>query len=1068
MVTAAVIPRQLPLIVRDRVRVLHHGGGRGDWFSCRFLAVLVLGLAVSGAPAADWPMYRADPGHTGYTAEPLPSRLRIRWVRKNPPPSPAWSGRDTRMPYDHAYQPVAVGGLVFWGSSTDCSVCAVDAASGVRTWVFFTEGPVRFAPAAWKDRLFVVSDDGFLYCLSMADGTLLWKKRGGPGSNMLLGNGRLISRWPARGGPVVSDDIVYFGAGIWPAEGIYLYALDAATGKVVWVNDSSGGLTLQQPHGGNRAESGVSIQGYLAIAGESLIVPTGRATPALYNLASGAFLRFHLMKQGAGWGRRKGAGPFITAIDEHFFIAEDDVFRASDGGYVTRGLPVSSTAVTPEGVVFSRGNEIRGIGTASLFKTTKHRGKTTRTLGAAEWRIECADPVGSTVIRATASNEAEDWPNAAQAVNPPLVVAGNTIVAATPDNRIVIADRGSKKVVNTIALDAPARGLAVADKALYAATTKGTMYCLAGTSGGTIEHREPIDPKPYKNSEPYTRAAANILETAGFKEGYCVDLACGDGALACALAKSSNLHIIAVEKDPSTAAAARGTLAAAGLYGSRVIVLNRDPADTGLIAGCANLVVSGRSVTDGAAALPAEETARLLHPYNGVAIAGTSAGVVTRGSTPEGAGEWTHQYADAANTLCSADDLARAPLRMVWFKDFGFPMPSRHGRGPAPLCKDGIMIIEGIHGLLGVDARNGRVMWRYPIQNILKPYDQEQLLGTAGTGSNMCIAGDSVYVRHAGRCLRIDMETGTLIRTYAMPDTAGVWGYIACEGGILYGTSADRTYVVRQLFRNVSDMKDLLTQSKSLFALDVKTGDTKWVYTARTSIRHNAIAIGNGGVYLIDKPKEPGDLPKNAAKKKQPSSKPPRLLCLDADTGNTVWEQKKDIFGTTLALSTKHRVLLMCYQYAQRTFQLPSEKGDRLAGIDANDGTRLWDTKGRYISRPIINGTRVITQPYAYDLLTGTRDTSFKVTGRQPGGCGPLSGSTHLLLYRSGTLGYTDLRNNTGTRNYGPVRPGCWINAIVAGGLVLMPDATDRCTCSYLMKASVALAPGNQGGGKRD
>ena len=77
-----------------------------------------------------------------------------------------------------------------------------------------------------------------------------------------------------------------------------------------------------------------------------------------------------------------------------------------------------------------------------------------------------------------------------------------------------------------------------------------------------------------------------------------------------------------------------------------------------------------------------------------------------------------------------------------------------------------------------------------------------------------------------------------------------------------------------------------------------------------------------------------------------------------------------------------------------------------------------------------------------------------------------MSGSTHLLLYRSGTLGYTDLRNNTATQSYGPVRPGCWINAIVAGGLVLMPDATDRCTCSYTMKASIALAPYTPGNGQ--
>jgi hypothetical protein len=149
----------------------------------------------------------------------------------------------------------------------------------------------------------------------------------------------------------------------------------------------------------------------------------------------------------------------------------------------------------------------------------------------------------------------------------------------------------------------------------------------------------------------------------------------------------------------------------------------------------------------------------------------------------------------------------------------------------------------------------------------------------------------------------------------------------------------------------------------------------------------------------------------------------------------------------------------MSYQYSQRSYQLPSEKGDRLTGWGASDGKRLWDTAARYISRPIINDMTIYAQPHAFDLLTGTRREGFALKDRQPGGCGPMTGSTHLLLYRSGTLGYTDLLSGSAVQNYGPVRPGCWINAIVAEGLVLMPDATDRCTCSYLMKTSIALAP---------
>ena len=42
---------------------------------------------------------------------------------------------------------------------------------------------------------------------------------------------------------------------------------------------------------------------------------------------------------------------------------------------------------------------------------------------------------------------------------------------------------------------------------------------------------------------------------------------------------------------------------------------------------------------------------------------------------------------------------------------------------------------------------------------------------------------------------------------------------------------------------------------------------------------------------------------------------------------------------------------------------------------------------------------------------------------------------------------------------YGGVRLGCWINAVPAGGMVLVPDATTGCKCSYLNQAWFALQP---------
>ena len=181
------------------------------------------------AGAADWPMDRADAARSACTSEQLPAAITLRWTaRESHPPAAAWPSIE-RMPFDRAYRVVAAHGRVYYGTSSDDKVVARDAATGRMLWTTFTDGPVRFAPSVWRDRLFVASDDGFLYCLKTADGQVLWKLRGGPRADLRLGNDRMISRWPARGGPVVADGTVYFGAGIWPSEGIYLHAVDALT-----------------------------------------------------------------------------------------------------------------------------------------------------------------------------------------------------------------------------------------------------------------------------------------------------------------------------------------------------------------------------------------------------------------------------------------------------------------------------------------------------------------------------------------------------------------------------------------------------------------------------------------------------------------------------------------------------------------------------------------------------------------------------------------------------------------------------------------------------------------------
>ena len=135
-------------------------------------------------------------------------------------------------------------------------------------------------------------------------------------------------------------------------------------------------------------------------------------------------------------------------------------------------------------------------------------------------------------------------------------------------------------------------------------------------------------------------------------------------------------------------------------------------------------------------------------------------------------------------------------------------------------------------------------------------------------------------------------------------------------------------------------------------------------------------------------------------------------------------------------------------------FALPSEVGGRLAAFNSKTGATLWDQKANYKTRPLINGSTVYTQNGSWYLATG-EPLPFKLNRSY--GCGQISASKHMMLFRSATLGYLDLTRDVGVENYGGIRLGCWINAIPAGGLVLVPDGSAKCKCSYQMKAWFAL-----------
>jgi len=331
----------------------------------RYSAFTLVGLLsfASLTIADDWPTWRHDAGRTNLSAEKIPTPLYLQWKRQLPPVKPAF--RKSRLQFDQGYEPIVLGDTMYVAVPHVDAVVAYAVETGKEKWRFYTAGPVRLAPVAWRDKLYFGSDDGHLYCLNTSDGALQWKFRAVPSARKLLGNGRLISVWPVRGGPVLADETVYFAAGVWPLEGVFVYALDARSGQVKWVNDRCGTLYGKQPHAGAEALGGLSPQGYLLVNGDELLVPCGAARPATFDRHTGKLLDFTLPSEGTvpgGWFMR--LDPKVARDIRRGKIEFDSVVNRDrhEGGLRTgKGVAGSRTQVTLGGTQLNYADGVKDV-----------------------------------------------------------------------------------------------------------------------------------------------------------------------------------------------------------------------------------------------------------------------------------------------------------------------------------------------------------------------------------------------------------------------------------------------------------------------------------------------------------------------------------------------------------------------------------------------------------------------------------------------------------------------------------------------------------------------------------
>ena len=1048
---------------------------------CILLAACLSQIAL----AADWPMYKADPQRSGVTPEALKFPLAKRWVYEpSQPARPAWPepGKELhRIDFDYAFQPVVADGLVYFGSSADDTVRACDAASGKLVWRFTTGGPVRFAPAIANGRAYVASDDGYAYCLGAKTGKLIWRFRGGPSDAQMLGNGRMISRWPLRTGVLVVGNTVYVTAGMWPTQGVYVYALDADTGKKRWLNDSSGNIYINLPHCGSSAFSGVTPQGYLLVSGDRLLVPTGRSVPAAFDRRTGRLLYYYpekSCKDGGTWVTAAGGFYFNPANPSwwhsHSTIGEAQP-RMGDG-------MCAHSAETGKRMWRSR-NCYRVLAAKGILYAAQVGNK-----------IEAFEPRRwSLPERAKSYRPGHSiWSTAHPRVYS-LALLNNALLVGGNDSITALNVKDGKQFWQA-KVDGQVRGMAIARGRLVAGTSKGTVICFApGSAAAGAARRITEKPSVLVISDAQKRKAAAIVKETGVSAGYALVLGEPDARLAEALAAQTNLHVISLLRGTSALANERKRLLATSRYGSRLVVQGRDDLSRlPYAAYFAGLIV----VSGDARGISGKEIYRVLRPCGGKLvfrgirnslvrkllrdgqiptkeIAGDGR-MVVRGVLP-GAGEWRHQWADGGHTGAGNETRLRLPLDLLWF---GGPGPDRMmdrtGASP-PLSVNGVVFITGEHHVISYDAYTGRELW-------CREFKGAGRIGIRQTSSNFAADDDSLYLATASECLRLDQASGKPLAKYQVPadleknkafpsgfapegehqiatnkdkpeNMGWGWGYVGVTDDLLLGSHRLPKRYAKKLYGYVPWWEP--RYSVALFALDKKKGALRWCYRAKRAISGQHIAFGGGRVFLLDATPNPDVYGK--AKRRGKKAKIDRtLIALNLIDGTEQWRQEiPSLAGAWANLQYAKGIVVLGVNWA----------------FDAKTGKKLWQRGGGPRRPPVIQGNWVIDMRCAYDLRTGApRMSEDMLTGverpwrfMRSRGCGNIAGCQNLLFFRGATHGFFESDTESFT-TFGGVRPNCAVGITAANGLVNAPETSSGCECSYNFQTSLALVPGESRG----
>lgn len=1049
-----------------------------------FPAIVALSCLMSDGRAftADWPMWRQGLERNGVSPDTLPETLHLQWSRELLTPKPAWPN-EPRLHFDASYEPVAAGNQVFVGSMVDGSLSAFDIETGKLNWRFYSDGPVRLAPAVADGRVYFGSDDGLLYCLKADDGELLWKLSGAPaerGQRRHLGNGRLISFWPVRGGPVVADGVVYFGAGIWPTMGVFVRAADAKTGKLLWTNGDSNAIENLRIDHNYSHEGGISPQGHLLITGDTVVVPNGRSMPARLDRQTGE-LKYFVQ------GYRNGDSR-VSISGDIALVGATGVVSLKDGREIA-SLWAKAGDKRPEGwswdwdlfespllpYKFSPAIDYRSAIAGGIAYGVEDGTVYAYDLGNSQTTLYEKEQNGKQ-LKPARWDAPLKWKlstpsSGKKQITHSVIVAGSRVYTHSGNSLIAVDLPGQDQEEATIAwtheLSSEPGSLIAANDRLIVATLDGSIHCFGDSNPKPKTNSRTIE--PIAASEPdAVRLTASLLKESAVSDGYAVVLGISDQPIIEELLRTSDLRVIAVDADSAKINQLRQRLITAGEYSERLQLIEGDPDTADIPPYIANLLIVSDKV---AAPMDSDERVKrmfeMLRPYGGTACIvtpdgrnskllshaspGTLPGVktrstdemvlVTREGPLQGSAIWSHETGDASRSFFSRDELVKAPLGVLWYgdgPDHGFYKRKDYGHGVKPQVAGGRMFALQIASstLHAVDAYTGRLLWTRKV----------------GSSARYVSMPEAVYVGDERQCLVLDAGSGETLHTFSLdvgkPDDVPVSVTdIRVDGDAI---------VVAVRFNKENSIPKGRWNSELIVCLDRSNGQQLWSRNSEHRYNTAAIAVAGGRVFCIDS-HSPEDIGAMKRRGIDTSGLTSTVMAINDRTGTELW--KKVIAAPPAVMDSLHFMSMRTrddwLEYSVDHDLIIAGKNDHTFAVNATTGEDVWTAPMRG-NQPLILGpeTFINQTGHTYDVKTGKLISGAALFRR--GGCNYAVGNVNLLFLRSNCAAYVDVK--TGKQfNIRSLRSGCSNSLVAADGLLNVPCFSMGCICNYPIQTSFAM-----------